>query len=293
MQFQQHRILCVDDEIVGTTLRAEVLRQQGYSVDLYHSPVAALSCDISMFELAILDFEMPELNGRELLLRLRALGARFPTVLLTGRLEALLHEDRVLFARCLDKGMPTLIRNVDRKELGRLIDSLRKDFNGDFLGDDRHDPWSRLNESGFGLLDSFLKRTELSTGQQSFWNYDFSFLPVELLYGLYETFLSTEEQAKHGAYYTPRNLAMLAVDQAFLTSTNPLEETIFDGACGSGILLTTAYRRLIALSEAKERRQLGFRERRELLLAQIFGADINVMACRVTAFSLYLSLPEG
>lgn len=187
----------------------------------------------------------------------------------------------------------TLIRNVDRKELGRLIDSLRKDFNGDFLGDDRHDPWSRLNETGFGLLDSFLRRTELSTGQQSFWNYDFSFLPVELLSGLYETFLSTEEQAKHGAYYTPRNLAMLAVDQAFLTSTNPLEETIFDGACGSGILLTTAYRRLIALSEAKERRQLGFRERGELLLARIFGADINAMACRVTAFSLYLSLLEG
>ena len=54
-----------------------------------------------------LDFEMPELNGRELLLRLRELGARFPTVLLTGRLEELSHEDRVLFARCLDKDMPS------------------------------------------------------------------------------------------------------------------------------------------------------------------------------------------
>jgi len=71
-KFQKHRILCVDDEVIGTTMRAEVLRQHGYSVDLYHSPVAALRCDISMFELAILDFEMPELNGRELLLRLRA-----------------------------------------------------------------------------------------------------------------------------------------------------------------------------------------------------------------------------
>jgi CheY-like chemotaxis protein len=106
-QFQKHRILCVDDEIVGTKMRAEVLRHQGYSVDLYHSAVAALRCDVSMFELAILDFEMPELNGRELLLGLRALGARFPTVLLTGRLEELSHEDRVLFARCLDKGMPS------------------------------------------------------------------------------------------------------------------------------------------------------------------------------------------
>jgi CheY-like chemotaxis protein len=38
-----------------------------------------------MFNLAIVDFEMPGLDGRELLLRMRALGARFPIVL-TGRL---------------------------------------------------------------------------------------------------------------------------------------------------------------------------------------------------------------
>jgi len=186
-----------------------------------------------------------------------------------------------------------LIRNGNRVEVARLIDFLRQDFNGDFLGDDRHDPWSALNEKGFDLLDSFLRRTEMSTGQQSFWNYDFSFIPVELLSGLYETFISTEEQAKQGAYYTPRNLAMLAVDQAFLTSENPLDETIFDGACGSGILLTTAFRRLIALSEARQQRQLSFRERGQLLIERIFGADINAMACRVTAFSLYLSLLEG
>lgn len=191
------------------------------------------------------------------------------------------------------KQLHSLIRTANRTELSRLIDALRQDFNGDFLGDDRHDPWYRLNDRGFDLLDSFLRRTELSTGQQSFWNYDFSFLPVELLSGLYEKFLSTEEQAKQGAYYTPRNLAMLVVEQAFLTSKNPLDETIFDGACGSGILLTTAYRRLIALSEQKHKRQLGFRERGELLLGRIFGADINAMACRVTAFSLYLSLLEG
>jgi N-6 DNA Methylase len=186
-----------------------------------------------------------------------------------------------------------LIAQSNREGLRRLIDSLRADFNGDFLGDDRHDPWATLNDAGFKMLDSFLRRTEMKTGQENFWNYDFSFIPVELLSGLYESFLSTEEQAKDGAYYTPRHLAMLAVDQTFATSHDPLLETIFDGACGSGILLTTAYRRLIALSEARLQRQLTFRERRDLLISHIFGADINLMACRVTAFSLYLSLLEG
>src|SRR5215813_7925695 len=75
-------ILCVDDEIAGTRIRGQILEEHGYSVVLYHDPRAALACNLSMFALAVIDFQMPELNGRELFLRLRALGARFPIVLL-------------------------------------------------------------------------------------------------------------------------------------------------------------------------------------------------------------------
>lgn len=186
-----------------------------------------------------------------------------------------------------------LVALMSRDGVQTLVDQLRKDFNGDFLGDDSHTPWTALADEGFGVLDLFLSQTDMETGQGDFWNYDFSYIPVELLSGLYEKFLQPEQQAKDGAYYTPRNLAMLAIDQAFMASPDPLVDTIFDGACGSGILLTTAYRRLIALSEARQGRQIGFAERGALLVSRIFGADINFMACRVTAFSLYLSLLEG
>lgn len=186
-----------------------------------------------------------------------------------------------------------LVGRADRVGIHRLIEALKSDFNGDFLDDDRHNPWGALNEGGFETLDRFLKRTDMRTGQQAFWNYDFSYIPVELLSGLYEAFLSPEQQAKDGAYYTPRNLAVLTVDQALDTSTDPLSETVFDGACGSGILLTTAYRRLIAIAERKQKRQLSFTERVTLLTRCIFGGDINPLACRVTAFSLYLSLLES
>lgn len=67
---------------------------------------------------------------------------------------------------------------------------------------------------------------------------------------------------------------------------------IFDGACGSGILLTTALRRLILAHEAKLRRAATLRERIDILVNQIFGSDINAMAGQVTAFSLYLSILE-
>jgi len=86
-------------------MRGEMLKEHGYSVVLYHCPLTVLHCDLSVFDLAILDFQMPGLNGRELCLRMRALGASFPIILLTGCLDALTSGDRILFAQCIDKGM--------------------------------------------------------------------------------------------------------------------------------------------------------------------------------------------
>ena len=189
--------------------------------------------------------------------------------------------------------MLDLVGNADREGVQKLIERLRSDFNGDFLAEDSHDPWLALTKDGYELVNRFLRRTDMRTGQGDFWNYDFSYIPVELLSGLYELFLSPKDQATQGAFYTPRHLAALVIDQAFEHSPDPLSETIFDGACGSGILLTTAYRRLIALSQRRLGRPLSFAERCELLERAIFGGDTNPMACRVTAFSLYLSIFEG
>lgn len=118
-QIPTHLILCVDDEIIATRLRGAILEQQGYSVVICHHPQEALQCDLSTVDLAIVDFEMPVLDGKELLLRMRALGARFPVVLLSGSPDALSHEDRILFARCLDKARP----------IERLLDTLTEFLN--------------------------------------------------------------------------------------------------------------------------------------------------------------------
>jgi CheY-like chemotaxis protein len=112
----RYRILCVDDDVIGTQIRGEFFEALGYSVVLYNSPLAALSCDLSTIDLGVFDFEMPELNGRELLLRMRAAGARFPIILLTGHCVSLSHEDRVLFTQCIDKGGP----------IQRLLNSITK-----------------------------------------------------------------------------------------------------------------------------------------------------------------------
>jgi CheY-like chemotaxis protein len=96
-------LLLVDDDRTGLYLRGHILEQAGYTVTLRSDPKQALQCDMNSFDLAIVDFDMPGCDGRELLLRMRALKARFPILLLSGSVDTLPWETRVLFARCIAK----------------------------------------------------------------------------------------------------------------------------------------------------------------------------------------------
>ncbi|WP_165456958.1 HsdM family class I SAM-dependent methyltransferase [Agrobacterium cavarae] len=184
-----------------------------------------------------------------------------------------------------------LVRSKNGAGVDALIKQLKHDFNGDFL-EPSEIRWADLSPGVLGTVDDFLSRVDLRTGQRDFWNYDFSQIPVELLSGIYEIFLESDRKID-GAYYTPRVLAELAIQQAFdgLESLKGIK--VYDGACGSGILLTTAFRRLVSYEEATLGRNLAIQERIELLQATVFGGDINPIACRVTAFSLYLCLLEN
>ena len=96
----------MDDNVLELTLRGKILELQGYSVVLLSSPMQASHCDLSTFDLAVLDFDMPGMNGRDLFLRMRARHARFPILLLSASASTLSPEDRVLFSHCLDQGEP-------------------------------------------------------------------------------------------------------------------------------------------------------------------------------------------
>jgi hypothetical protein len=189
--------------------------------------------------------------------------------------------------------LKSLVDQHDRAGLERLLDQLKTDFNGDFL--DRSagltSLWHELPDTGFNIVADLLGATDIEKRQPSFFPYNFRYIPVELLSGIYESFLGREAKKDLAAYYTPRHLANLVVDQALAASADILAEKIYDGACGSGILLTTAFRRLLGEAEARGG-QLSLVQRIALLKAHIFGSDISEAACRVTAFSLYLSLLE-
>lgn len=188
------------------------------------------------------------------------------------------------------KSLHQALRDRDGASVSHLIGHLKEDFNGDFL-EPEEITWELLDDVALSVVDQLLSRVDLTTGQRDFWNYDFSQIPVELLSGIYETFLQSSQKVD-GAYYTPRVLAELAVEEAFSDLPDPSILKVYDGACGSGILLTTAYRKILSYLESTNQRRLNISERIEVLRNSIFGGDINHIACRVTAFSLYLSLLE-
>lgn len=198
------------------------------------------------------------------------------------------YRERHKVGRLLD-----LLRAGDGRGLDRLFRRLKSDFNGDLLeieGGSNVD-WRGLSIEVQDLLAQFLLHTRLRDQQRSLWPYDFNFIPVELLSGIYETFLGGA-QREMGAFYTPRHLAALAVDEAFRGVDKPWMEVVLDGACGSGILLTSAYRRMLGARRASLQRELRYEERQDVLLAGIRGGDTSSAACKVTAFSLYLALLE-
>ena len=99
-----------------------------------------------------------------------------------------------------------LLSHLDATGIVNPFDQLRQDFNGDFLkpafasGRD----WHEISETAFIRLSAFLSRTVMRLGQRDFWRYDFGHIPIELISGIYETFLASKEddaKRRQGAYY--------------------------------------------------------------------------------------------
>ena len=87
------RILVVEDEIHLAWLIAEVLGEEGYNAEVYSDGRSALACALSEpFELLIVDWMLPDIDGLKLIRRLRVAEVGVPVLMLTARGQI---EDRV------------------------------------------------------------------------------------------------------------------------------------------------------------------------------------------------------
>lgn len=167
---------------------------------------------------------------------------------------------------------------------------LAERFNGDVFGFDESELQLDLDRELRAVAD-FFAGTDLRTGQTTLWPYDFSIIPPELISSIYEQLLE-EHQKADAAYYTPRHVVDLILDETLPWSQTGSEVRVLDPACGSGIFLTEAFRRLVFRAGLAQTDPLTFEDLSTLLVGSIFGVDLNETALSVAALGLYLALLE-
>jgi methylase of polypeptide subunit release factors len=180
-----------------------------------------------------------------------------------------------------------------------LLSDLNKDFNGNVF------KWEIEEQKQLKTLDLSIiaellatDKTNLGSPQQELgfpdWRYfEFKLIPVELISRLYEEFIGKNKQEK-GLYYTPSHLAKLLVDECI-----PLKKhkdfdlrnyAILDPACGSGIFLVIAFKRLVQIWRLQNNMATPNINDLKSLLKNIYGVDKEEQAVRLASFSLSLAL---
>ena len=92
------RLLIAEDEQFLSKALSAILRKNNYEVDAVFDGREALSfLENGNYDAAILDVMMPELNGIDVLRRIRAAGNKTPVLMLTAKSEV---EDKVLGLDC-------------------------------------------------------------------------------------------------------------------------------------------------------------------------------------------------
>lgn len=174
----------------------------------------------------------------------------------------------------------------------RLFDYLSERFNGGIfeLTDIEK---TELYQADLSPIADFLKGDQEPTGQKLFWPlYSFEDLPVELISNIYEEFLANKDKKNSkGVVYTPPMLVEFLLDQCLPLDKQSLSWKILDPACGSGVFLVGAFKRLIQCWRmANDWKRPTYRDLQAILKNSIFGIDKALEAVLVTAFSLCVAL---
>jgi hypothetical protein len=184
---------------------------------------------------------------------------------------------------------------ADGQALVALLDHLEERFNGHvFVLDDE----DRDRLCGNGQLVHYaclVEGRQEPNGQRTLWQrYSFADLPVEFISHIYQLFVNDTETA----VYTPHFVVRLMIGEVLswerLDRLEENDEVILDPACGSGIFLVEAYKRLV----------LHWRSRndwapppqtilKKLLTKRLRGVDVEEDAVELAAFSLCLALCDA
>ena len=146
---------------------------------------------------------------------------------------------------------------------------------------------------------SIFSKGKQGIGQMKLWRlYQFNYLPIELISHIYEDFLADENgQKKKGVVYTPPYLVQFLIDQCMPLKESKEDFKIIDPACGSGIFLVGAFKRMIQWWRIRNNwskpQKENIEDLKQLLKNNIFGCDLENEAVTLSYFSLGLALLDA
>lgn len=202
-------------------------------------------------------------------------------------------EDREVFPRPgwfgrFHKGARTffdVLKSGDPDCVLRLLGTLEERFNGDVFALPAE---MKLTRTALRQFASLVESRTLKQQRYLWDQFSFSHLPVEVISHLYQRFVKGST-----AVYTPPFLASLLLDYAMPYDRLTGKERVLDPACGSGVFLVGAYRRLVAVYRAKRKSTPKVSTLKSILKNQIFGVETDANAIDLTAFSLALAVCDS
>jgi hypothetical protein len=185
------------------------------------------------------------------------------------------------------KSFRETLRDGTVDEVLKLLRDLEKKFNGDVfsLGDDG----AKFTKNDLRRFAQLVEAKNLG-GQKYFWElFSFKHIPVEVISRLYQRFVTG-----HGAVYTPQFLASLLLDQVMPYDRMTGKEKVLDPACGSGVFLVGAFKRLVTHWRSRHGWKMPTVDVLKRILAQsIHGVELESGAVDLTAFSLALAICDA
>ena len=145
------------------------------------------------------------------------------------------------------------------------------------------------------LIQKFLWADMAAQQKMFLWAYQFDIIPLELISSIYEEFYhnankTNNTQDDKGTHYTPSVLVEFLLSRVLTIDRLKDSPRVLDPACGSGIFIVEAFRRIVRYKKSFENFAPDFQNLTKILAEQIRGIELNREAARVAAFSLYIAL---
>ncbi len=171
----------------------------------------------------------------------------------------------------------------------KLFDDLASHFNGGVFKFSEIEKNGIKNSNLYKFVLFLRGDINIKNLQAHFWNlYSFKDLPIELISNIYELFLKNEK----GVVYTPSILVDFLIDE-MMPLDNPKQDfKVIDPACGSGIFLVGAYKRLVQwwMIGNNFKNKPSSDILKSIIRKNVYGVDQKDEAIELAKFSLSLAI---